>query len=326
MRCLQACQIAIAALAPWLGTSFAATAQSAQPWPDKPVKVIVPFAPGGGTDTVARPWTDKLGEAFGQPFVIDNRGGAAGVIGTEVAAKSAGDGYTLLIVGNSLLALQPQLRKTPYDPIKSFIPVAFLGATIGGFAVHPATGIKTMAELIDHAKKNPGKLAYGSAGLGSSTHMRIEMLKLRAGIDILHVPYRGSGDSLTDLLANNVQLMNEIVIYPHVRAGKLTLLAVNHSSRHPEFPDVPTLTEAGVKDADVPIWFGLYAPAGTPASITERLNAKVSELMRTVEMKQRLTAISVAGEVMNLEALAKYLADDIKRNGEVIKAADVKLD
>ena len=323
MRCFQGLRITTAALAAWIGTGLAASAQT---WPDRPIKVIVPFAPGGGTDTVARPWSDKLGEALGQPFVIDNRGGAAGVIGTEAAAKSAPDGYTLLAVGNSLLALQPQLRKTAYDPLKSFIPVAYLGATVGGFAVHPATGIKTMAELIDHAKKNPGKLAYGSAGLGSSTHMRIEMLKLRAGVDILHVPYRGSADSLADLLANNVQLMNEIVILPHVKAGKLTLLAINHTSRHPEFPDVPTLTEAGIKDADVPIWFGLYAPAGTPAPIVERLNAKANELMRTEDMQKRLAAISIAGEAMGLEQLAKYLAEDIRLNGEVIRAANVKLE
>ena len=323
MRSFRAFGIATAAMATWIATGLAAAAQT---WPDRPIKVIVPFAPGGGTDTVARPWSDKLGEALGQPFVIDNRGGAAGVIGTEAAAKSAPDGHTLLAVGNSLLALQPQLRKTAYDPVKSFIPVAFLGATVGGFAVHPATGIKSMAELIDHARKNPGKLAYGSAGLGSSTHMRIEMLKLRAGVDILHVPYRGSGDALTDLLANTVQLMNEIVILPHVKAGKLTLLAINHSSRHPEFPDVPTLTEAGVKDADVPIWFGLYAPAGTPVAIVERINAKASELVRTEDMQRRLAAISIAADAKSLDELVKFLAEDIRLNGEVIRAANVKLD
>ena len=299
---------------------------AAQAWPDKPVKVIVPFAPGGGTDTVARPWADKLTEVFGQPFVIDNRGGAAGVIGTEAVAKSPPDGYTLLIVGNSLLALQPQLRKTPYDPIKSFMPVGYLGEVVAGFAIHPAVGVKTFAEMVAYAKKNPGKLAYGSAGLGGSTQMRIEMLKLRAGIDILHVPYRGSGDALADLLANNVQMMNEIVLNPHVKAGKLIMLAMSHSSRHPEFPDVPTLTELGIKDADVPIWFAIYAPAGTPQGIVDRLNAKVVEIARVEEMQKRLAQISVVGAVKSVEELTKFLADDIALNGEVIKAANVKLD
>ena len=216
-------------------TSMRASAQ-AQNWPDKPVKVILPYAPGGATDIIGRPWADKLSQVFGQPFVIDHRGGASGSIGTEAVAKAAPDGYTLLLTPSAPLNILPTLRKVAYDPVKSFIHVARMGDLISGFVIHPAAGPKTFVEMVDYAKKNPGKLAYGSAGLGTSTHMRIEMLKWKAGIDILHVPYRGSADSLNDLLANNVQMMNEINPLPHVKAGKLILLNINYPTRSPDWP------------------------------------------------------------------------------------------
>ena len=172
----------------------------AQSWPDKPVKLILPYAPGGATDLIGRPWADKLGQVFGQQFVIENRGGAGGMIGTEAAAKSAPDGYTFLLTPDATLTILPSLRQTPYDAIKSFEPVGRVGDLVSGFVIHPAVGVKTFKELIEYAKKNPGKLAYGSAGLGTATQLRIEMLKFKAGIDILHVPYRGSADALNDLL------------------------------------------------------------------------------------------------------------------------------
>src|SRR5262245_40645675 len=175
----------------------------ARTWPDRPVRLILPYAPGGATDLIARPWSDKLSRAFGQQFVIEHRGGASGLIGTEAAAKAAPDGYTFLLTPNAPLTVQPLLRKTAYDPAKSFAPSGVVGDRISGFAIHPAVGVKTFKEMIDYAKIHPGKLAFGSAGIGTSSHLRVEMLKLRAGIDILHVPYRGSADALTDLLANS---------------------------------------------------------------------------------------------------------------------------
>ena len=186
-------------------------------WPERPVKLILPYAPGGATDLIGRPWADKLSQAFGQQFVIENRGGASGIIGTEAAAKAAPDGYTFLLTPNAPLSVQPTLRKTPYDPVKNFTPVGRVGDLISGFVIHPAVGVKTFKEMVDYAKANPGKLAYGSAGLGTSSHLRLEMLKVKAGIDILHVPYRGNADALNDLLANNVQMMNEINPMPHVQ-------------------------------------------------------------------------------------------------------------
>lgn len=297
-----------------------------QTWPERPVKVILPYAPGGATDAIGRPWAEKLAEAFGQQFVIENRGGASGMIGVEAAVKSPPDGYTFLLTPNSAIAIIPSLRKAPYDATKQLDPVARVGDIIGGFVVHPSVGVKTMQELVAYAKQNPGKLSFGSAGLGTSTHLRLEMLKLRAGIDILHVPYRGSADALTDVLAGNVLMMNEIVVYPHVKAGKLVLLAINHSERNPDFPDVPTLREAGIENADVPIWFALFAPAGTPKSIIAKLNAKIVEIAKTDDMKARMRALSVAVPIQTPEELGRHLLEDIKLNLEVIKAANVKIE
>lgn len=257
MRCRTSLRCAIAVLAAaFLAGSQARAQDLARGWPDRPVKLILPYAPGGATDLIGRPWAEKLSQAFGQQFVIENRGGAAGMIGTEAAAKAAPDGYSFLLTPNATLSILPNLRRTPYDPIRSFEAVGRVGDIWAGFVIHPAVGPKTFKEMVDYARKNPGKLSFGSAGLGTATHLRLEMLKWEAGIDIPHVPYRGSADALNDLLPNTIQLMNEINVLPHVRAGKLHLLAINHGQRHPDFPDVPTLTELGYPDSDVPIWFG----------------------------------------------------------------------
>ncbi len=302
-----------------------ASAQVAS-WPDKPVKLILPYAPGGSTDLIGRPWAEKLTQAFGQQFIVDNRGGASGMIGTEAVAKSAPDGYTFLVTPNNTLTILPSLRKVPYDPIKSFAPVARLGDLLCGFVIHPAVGPKTFAELIDYAKKNPGKLSYGSAGLGTATQLRLEMLKFKAGLDILHVPYKGSGEALNDLLPNTVQLMNEINCIPHVKAGKLIMLNINHAERHPEFPDLPTLTELGHPNADVPIWNSIHAPAGTPPEIIAKLNAKIVEIAKTDEMKARMRSIHAATPLQTPAEVAAYQVADMQRNADLIKSANIKLE
>lgn len=302
------------------------TGARAAAWPDKPVKLILPYAPGGATDLLARPWADVLSKAYGQPFVLEHRGGASGTIGTEAAAKSAPDGYTLLFTPNSALTVITNLRKTAYDPVKSFDPVARTGDLVTGFVIHPSVGVKTFKEMVEYAKKNPGKLVFGSAGLGTSTHLRIEALKYKAGIDILHVPYRGSADALNDLLPGTIQMMTEINVLPHVKAGKLILLNINHGSRHPEFPDVPTLTELGIAGADVPIWYSIMAPAGTPKDIVTALNAKIVEIAKSDEMKARMAAINTQVPIQTPDEVRDFLAADIARNGEVIKAANVKLE
>jgi tripartite-type tricarboxylate transporter receptor subunit TctC len=298
----------------------------AQSWPERPVKVIVPYAPGGASDLVARPWADKLSQAFGQQFVIENRGGASGMIGVEAASKATPDGYTLLLTPNNPLTILPTLRKMPYDAVKGFEPIGRVGDMVCGFVIHPAAGPKTFKEMLDYAKNNPGKLAYGSSGLGTSTQLRLEMLKLKAGIDILHVPYRGGADALNDVLANNVQMMNELSSLPHVKAGKLILLNINHTERSPDFPDVPTLTELGIPGADVPIWFSVWGPAGMPKEIVQKLNARIVEVAKSEDMKARLRSIGAAMPVQTPEQIAMHLIEDTKSNAELIKAANIKLE
>ncbi len=307
--------------APWVRS---AAAQGA--WPNKPVKLVVPYAPGGASDTMARPWADKLSQAFGQPFVIDNRGGAAGTIGAESVVRSVADGYTILFSPNSIMTVVPQLRKVGYDPKKDLAPVARVGDLHCGFVLRPDIGPNTIAEVVDYAKKNPGKLAYGSSGLGTSAQLRVEMFKLRAGVDILHVPYRGSADAMNDLLAGNVQMMNEINVLPHVKAGKLKLLCINHSVRNPEFPTVPTLTEQGYPDSDVPIWYSLQAPAGVSKEIISILNKKVVELAKTDDMVRRLREVSVICPIQTPEEITAFTEVDFASNGKLIREANVKLD
>jgi tripartite-type tricarboxylate transporter receptor subunit TctC len=323
MRRREFLELAAAALA--IGVPARALAQ-APSWPDRPVKLILPYAPGGATDLIGRPWADKLTQAFGQQFVIENRGGASGIIGTEAAAKAAPDGYTLLLTPNAPLNVQPLLRKTPYDPAKHFTPVGRVGDLISGFVIHPAVGVKTFQEMLDYARKSPGKLAYGSAGLGTSSHLRLEMLKVKAGIDILHVPYRGNADALNDILANNVQMMNEINPMPHVRAGKLVLLDISYPQRHPDFPNIPTLFELGLGDAYVPSWYSIWAPAGTPKEIIAKLNAKMLEIAGSADMKAKLLGLNVACPLQTPEEMGRHLQEDTKRVAELIRLTNLKLE
>jgi tripartite-type tricarboxylate transporter receptor subunit TctC len=316
--------LGLAAGAMAAGWTPRALAQAAN-WPDKPVRLIVPFAAGGGTDLVARPWADKLTQAFGQQFVVENRGGASGMIGTEAVSKSAPDGYTFLLGSNTTVVNLPLLRKVPYDH-KAFEPVARVGDVVCGFGMHPALGPKTFKEMVDYAKKNPGKIACGSSGPGTATHLRLEMLLFKAGIDLLHIPYRGGADALTDLLANNVQMMNEPNVLPHCKAGKLHLLNMNHPTRSPDFPDVPTLTELGYADADVPIWFTIWAHGGVPKEIIAKLNAKVREISATDDMKVKLQAAGAAPVIQTPEEIAVFREQDSKAMAELIKIAKIKIE
>jgi tripartite-type tricarboxylate transporter receptor subunit TctC len=261
-----------------------------------------------------------------EEFVIENRGGAAGMIGAEAASKAAPDGYTFLMTPSAAMSVLPLLRKTPYDPQKSFTPVARIGDSIAGFVIHPSVGPKTLQETVEYARKNPGKIAYGSAGLGSIQHMRIEMLKYRAKIDILHVPYRGAADALNDLLPGNIQMMCEINPLPHAKAGKLHLLSINAPERSPEFPDTPTLTECGYPNSDLPSWYAIWAPTGTPGDIIEKFHARVTDITNTDAMKLKLRQISGAPRTSTVAEISKFLVDDMKTNDELIKAANVKIE
>ena len=310
-----------------LATTLGAEAVAQATWPDRPVKVIVPFAPGGATAQTARVWAEKLTQEFKQQFIIENRGGgASGSIGVESVAKSPADGYTLLYTPNASISIVPSLRKVGFDSIKDFDPVARTGDGVYGFTIHPALGIKTFNEMIDYARKNPGKLVFGSSGVGMGNHLRLEAVKNAFGIDILHIPYRGGADTLNDHLPGVVHMMNEPVTLPHVKAGKLILLNINGPARHPEFPEVPSTTELGIPEAEVPVWFSLWAPAGTPKDIRERLNAKMAEIATTADMKARMLAVHMIVPKQSLDDMRAYLLEDIKRNKEVIQKNNIKVE
>lgn len=309
-------------------TAFSIAGRStalAQAWPSRPVKFIVSFAAGGATDLVARPWADALSKAFGQQFVVENRGGASGMIGNEAAFRSPPDGHTFLFTGNTGTVGLPILRKASFDA-RQFLAVAHTGNAVSGFTIHPGVGVKTFAELLDYARKNPGKLNFGSSGPGTQPHLRYEMLRFKTGVDIAHIPYRGGADSLNDLLAGNIQLMNEASTLPHVKAGKLIMLCVNAPTRFADLPDVPTLTECGVKDADMASWFGLYAPPGTPKEIVAKLNAKANEIAATAEWKAKMALVACIPSVATVDEMQKLWDDDWKSTEQVIKTAGIKLE
>jgi tripartite-type tricarboxylate transporter receptor subunit TctC len=308
-----------------LGLAAPAVLRAQTAWPDKPVKLIVPFAAGGGTDLVARPWAEKLQQAFGQQFVVENRGGASGIIGTEAAAKAAPDGYTFLVSSNTSTINVPLLRKVPYDP-KSLVPIARVGDVVTGFVIVPQAGPKTFPEMIDYLKKNPEKLSFGSSGPGTGPHLRMEMLQYKAGVKFLHVPYRGGADAMTDILAGNIHVMNEPATLPHVKAGKLILLNINHTARHPEFPNVPTLTELGITGADAPIWFSLWAPVGVPEPILDKLNAKIVEISKTDDMKQKLLKAGAAPVIQSRKEIVEFREADSKAMAGLIKLANIKIE
>lgn len=301
------------------------TEAQAQSWPERPVKMIVSFPAGGATDLVARPWAEALSKAFNQQFIVENRGGASGMIGNEAVFRSAPDGYTFLFTGNTGTVGVPLLYKMNFDSRK-FEIAARVGDSVTGFTIHPGVGPKTLAEMLDYARKNPGKLNFGSSGPGTQPHLRHEMLRYKTGVDIAHIPYRGGSESLQDLLAGNIQLMNEASTMPHVRAGRLILLCVNRPERYHLYPDVPTLSEAGVKDADMTSWFGIYGPPGTPKEIIAKFNAKVNELSATPELKAKLELASAVPSPQGLDDLKKFWDEDWRLTEQVIKEAKIKLE
>lgn len=315
------------AIVAWQVLRFEAQAQGAATWPERPVKIVVPFAPGGATDQTARVWAEKLTVGLKQQFVIENRGGgASGSIGIESVVKSPADGYTFLYTPNASIAVVPQLRKVNFDAVKDLDPVARTGDMLGGFTVHPSLGIKTFNELIEYAKKNPGKLTYGSSGIGMANHLRLEALKNKFGLEIVHIPYRGGADTLNDHLPGTIHMMNEPIALQHAKAGKIILLNINGPVRHPEFPDVPSTTELGIPDAEVPAWFSLWAPAGTPKDIRQKLNAKMEEIAETIDMKAKMLAVNVIVPKQAVDDVRQFLVDDIARNKDVIQKNNIKVE
>jgi len=276
-------------LAAFAAATVVAFPAAAQEWPTRPVKLVVNYPAGGSMDAISRPWAEALGKRLGQPVVVENRAGAAGALGTEVVAKAAPDGYTLLASPNGPLVLLPALRKTPYQPT-DVTPVGPMGDFVYGIAVLPKHGFKTMADLVAYAKKNPGKLSYSSPGAGSATHLRGEALKMVAGIDMLHVPYRTGAEALIDFLGGTVDVIIDNVMFPHVRAGQATLLAVTSDRRFPMFPDVPTVMEAGF-DVKLANFAAIFVPKNTPKAIQDKLARAMADANADPVVQQRVTQV-----------------------------------
>ena len=304
-------------------------AATAQTYPGKPVRLIVPFAPGGGTDILGRLLCQRLAESMGQPFLVDNRGGAGGIIGAELAAKSPPDGYTLLLGSPGPLAINPALQaRMNYDSLRDFAPITL--ATISAFTlvVHPSLPVKSVRELVALAKAKPGQLNYGSGGNGSVAHFSVEQFKSLAGINVVHVPYKGSSPSLTDLVAGQLQLTmeNMPVTLPHVRSGRLRMLAVGTKTRSAFAPEQPTMAEAGVPGYESSTAFGVLAPAKTSSSIIGLLNAELVKALRSPELKEKLTGLGMEAVGGTPEQYSAHIKEELVKYARIVKAAGIKAD
>ena len=306
-----------------------ATAAIAQPYPSRPVKLIVPFPPGGNTDIVGRLVAQKLSDAFGQQVYVENRGGAGGTIGAEASAKSPADGYTLFFSTTgtfaSAPAMQPALR---YDPIKDFAPITTLANAPVVIIVEATAPPRTLRELIDLAKAQPGALKFGSAGTGHFVHVAGEMFKDAARVDLLHVPYKGIGPALIDLLAGRIDVMfDAFAAYePHLQSGKLRALAVANPSRLARLPDVPTTAEAGLPGYALASWFGLAAPAGTPAQAIERVNDQALKAIAAPDVREQMGKLGLEPGGSTPQQYATMIGEELARWRAVVKAAGIKLE
>ena len=307
-------------------TAFCVAAH-AQQYPAKPVRLIIPYPPGGGNDTLGRLFAAKLGERMGQPFVVENRPGAGTMIGTEAAAKSAPDGYTILLSSIATHALSPNLySRVPYDPIKDFAPITLLGIAPTVLVVNADLPAKSVAELIALAKK--GQLAYASGGNGTPPHINAEVFKAVAGVDMLHVAYKGGGPALIDLIAGRVHVMLDTAAsaMPHVRAGKLRALALSAPKRAAEYPDLPTFAEAGLPQYDTNAWYSMHAPAGTPGEIVRRLNSELVAILKDADILARFKQLSTEPVGNSPGEFAAFVRAELDKYARIIKAAGIKLD
>jgi tripartite-type tricarboxylate transporter receptor subunit TctC len=310
------------------------TGRAQAAWPSKPVRIVVPFAPGGTTDILARALAPELGRAFGQSFIVDNKPGAGGNVGASEVAKAAADGYTLLMGTVGTHGINASLYpKLPYDPVKDFAPVTLVAGVPNVLVMNPAKaeayGIKSVPDLIRYAKANPGKLNMASSGNGTSIHLSGELFKTMTGTFMLHFPYRGSGPALLDLIGGNMDLMfdNLPSAMPQIKAGKLKALAVTSAERSAAVPELPTIAEAGpVKGFEASSWFGLLAPAGTPADIVSRIQQETAKALGAPALKERLLSQGAIPSGMSPADFTKLITAETKKWAEVVKASGAKVD
>jgi len=318
---------AVAALA---CTALNAGRAAAQAYPNRPVKIVIPFGPGGPTEFILRLIADRLTTALGQAFIIENRpGGAGGTVGAKSVAVAEPDGYTLLFSSPGPLVTAAAIYKNlDYDPIRSFAPIAMVIYAPQMLAVHPSMPVNSLPELVAYAKANPGKVAFGSSGHGTQPHLLGEMLKVMAGVDIVHVPYRGAGRSVTDVVAGQVQMIFETtaILLPHIESGKLRALAVAAEARSPLLPGVPTTAENGYPELTASFWSGVLAPAGTPAAIVAKLNGAINEILKSKEAQDGLARLSAEARIGSPQDFAAFIASETPRWAAIANETGVKVD
>ena len=303
-----------------------AFAQPADPYPSRPVHLILPFPPGGGTDILGRLIADRLAASLGQPVVVENRGGAGGNVGAEAAARAAPDGYTLLLAAPTL-AISPSLySKLGYDPQRDFAPVSLVATVPNVMITHPSVPAQTLQEFIALAKARPGAMNFGSGGAGTSNHLGGELFNIVAGVKLVHVPYKGVNLAMNDVLAGNIQLVliGIPAAAPNIKSGKLRALAVLARERSAALPEVPTAAEAGLPDFDVTTWYGVLAPAGTPRPIVMRLNAELVRIMHSPELKERLASMATDPRTGTPEEFAAYIKQETARWAEVVRETGIR--
>ena len=297
-----------------------------QQYPSRPMRVVVPFAPGGAVDLVARTVAPRLGEALGQPVVVDNRGGAGGTIGTDIVAKARPDGHTLLVASMGVAVNAVLYPKLPYDTLKDLAPVTTLGEQPNIVVVHPSLSASSVGELVALARARPGQISYASGGIGSNSHLATLLFLQMAKVEMLHVPYKGLGPAISDLVGGQVQLAvsNVSTALPHVKSGRLRLLAVTSARRFPLFPLTPTVDEAGVKGYESSGWYGMWGTAGTPSSVLAVLNKGVTKILDTPAIKEQFGAQGLQPIPTSPEAFGKRLREEIRKWGPVVRASGAK--
>ena len=296
-------------------------------WPTKTIKIIAPVQPGGGVDLVARLVADRLGKVLGQSIIVENMSGGGGIVGSQAAARAAPDGYTLMVGYVGTHGTNPALRKLPYDAIKDFTPIAMVGGTPNIMVVNPFVPANSLKEFIAYAKANPTSVSYGSSGQGTLTHLVMEQLKEEAGIDVAHVPYRGIGPALTDLLGGQTQISAPglAAALPHIKAGKLRPLAITGAVRHPLMPNVPTLAELGFKGFDGVQWYGIVGPAKMPPTLVKRLNSEINKLIVAPELKEKLSGEALEPMPMSPEQFGDYMKADIAKWEKLVKTRKIEI-
>jgi tripartite-type tricarboxylate transporter receptor subunit TctC len=300
-------------------------ARAADAYPSRPIHLVIPFPPGGSNDVVGRVFAAALGERLGQTLVVENRSGAGGVVGTETASNAAPDGYTLLVISLAH-AVNPWLYRLKYDPIKSFVPIGIMASGTNVLAVNPTLGVKTVKELIALAKQKPGELNYASAGIGSFQHLGGELFKLEAGVDIVHVPFRGGGPALLDVIAGNTKIMFSSLVQttPYIKNGQLLALGTGGAARSPVLPDVPTIAEAGVPGYQATNWWGIIAPARTPKEVVDKVHAALAAAQDSTETRRRLESEGADVVRMSPTEFGAFMVSEMDKWGKVVKESGIK--